>query len=119
MPESLRSHAPEAAEAMAICPRCLELTAVDATSAPAGSDAAFARLSDAFPTGEAGVAMALIVGQLDSVAMNRPAIEALVDIVSDRGTDPWLVLERLARAGSVDPDFDLDRRRRQLDQLLS
>lgn len=118
IPDSLREHAPEPTDAMAICPQCLALTVVDAEPAPSASDVDFSRINEAFPSAEIGIAMALAIGQLDSIAMNRPAIEALVGFVSDHGTDPWLVLERLARAGSVDPDFDLDRRRRQLDQLL-
>jgi hypothetical protein len=34
------------------------------------------------------------------------------------GVDPLLVLDRLHAQGGVQPDFDLDRRRHQLEQLL-
>jgi hypothetical protein len=63
--------------------------------------------------------MALAVGLLvDSLALNREAVGELLDRVGDGGADPWLVLERLELSPTVDPDADIERARRQLEQLL-
>lgn len=112
VPAECREFAPEGATTAGICPDCLGLATVDDATAE------FARLLDGFPAGEAGAAMALAVGLLvESVVLNHDAIAELFERVSDQGADPWLVLERLAAAPTVDPDADLDRLRRQLDQL--
>ncbi|MFB6354192.1 MAG: DUF6276 family protein [Halobacteriales archaeon] len=118
VPEPYRGHAPDGASA-ALCPSCLTLTAAeDASVAPAPDEADFSRIVDSFPDGEAGAAMALAVGLLvESLTLNRDAIAALFEAVADAGEDPWLVLERLHAAGSVQPDADLGRARRQLEQL--
>lgn len=116
VPENVREAAPGAAAA-AFCPKCLTLTAVEG-DAPTPDDAEFSRIIEGFPDGDAGAAMALAVGLVvDSLALNRDAVKTLFDAVSDAGEDPWLVLERLAVAGSVQPDADLGKLRRQLDQL--
>jgi hypothetical protein len=114
VPESLRPHAPAASEAAAICPVCLRVAPVG-SGAPAPD---FSALDDSVPDGEAGVAMALALGLLDSLALNRRSIEALVERVERGGADPLLVLDRLDANGDVRPHFDLDRRRAQLLQLL-
>lgn len=115
VPERYRAHAP--GDAAALCSSCLTLTPAG-SDAPPASDADFDRLLESFPAGDAGAAMALGVGHLvDSLALNRDAVKALFDAVSDAGEDPWLVLERLAVAGTVQPDADLGKLRRQLDQL--
>ncbi len=63
--------------------------------------------------------MALAVGLLvESLVLNRDAITRLLEAVTDAGDDPWLVLERLQAAGSVQPDADLGKARHQLEQLL-
>jgi len=113
VPTELREHAP--GKRAAICPRCLTLEPADDAPGDSGPPA----IIDAFPEGEAGAAMALCVGLVvDSLALNRDAIGDCIAFVSDRGADPWLVLERLTAAGSVQPDADLERARRQLQQLL-
>lgn len=115
VPEAHRAHAP--ADAVALCPACLALTAVEG-DAPSPAAAEFSRILESFPEGEAGAAMALAAGLLaDSLALNRDAVKALFEVVSDAGEDPWLVLERLAAAGTVQPDADLGKLRRQLEQL--
>ncbi len=117
VPERFRDAAPDGAAAAAICPACLTLTAVEG-DVPAPETAEFSRILESFPQGEAGAAMALAAGLLaDSLALNRDAVKALFDAVSDAGEDPWLVLERLAAAGTVQPDADLGKLRRQLEQL--
>lgn len=113
VPGSIRDHAP--GETAAICTRCL---ALDPASEASG-DPDFSAIIDAFPGGETGAAMALCVGlAVDSLALNREAIDDCMGFVSDRGTDPWLVLERLAASGAIQPEADLGRVRRQLRQLL-
>jgi len=113
VPADLREYAPDAASALAICTRCLELT--DAERPDEGD---LSRISEDFPDDDGGAAMALAVGLLvDSVVHHKTAVAALFDRVQDDGEDPWLVLERLGRSGSVEPDDDLDRLRRQLSQL--
>lgn len=115
MPERFREHAPEGADDAAICPECLTLVQAEATA----TEPRFDRISGAFPTDEAAaVPLALAVGQLESLALNRTAIEALLAAVEERGTDLLLVLDRLHTQGGVDPDFDIERRRHQLEQLL-
>lgn len=119
VPEQYREAVPDEAAAAALCPRCLTLTAVDTGERlPSADEADFSTVIQAFPEGEAGVAMALAVGLLvDSLALNRDAVKPLFDAVSDAGEDPWLVLERLAVAGTVQPDADLGKLRHQLEQL--
>ena len=62
--------------------------------------------------------MALALGLLDSLALNRRGIEALLRRVEASGTDPLLVIDRLAAQGTVQAKADLSRRRHQLEQLL-
>jgi hypothetical protein len=116
VPSTLREHAP--GETAAVCTRCLAIeTPADAVS-PA-EDPDFSVIIDAFPEGEAGTAMALGVGLIvDSLALNRAAIADCMAYVSETGADPWLVLERLAASGAIQAEADLDRARRQLEQLL-
>ena len=114
VPEAHQEHAP--GDAAALCPTCLTLAAAD--DGPAPADADFSEIVESFPEGEAGAAMAVAVGLLvDSLVLNRAAVTDLFEAVADDGGDPWLVLERLAAAGTVQPDADLGKLRRQLDQL--
>lgn len=70
-----------------------------------------------FPSGEGGVAVAIAVGLLDSLTLNRPAIEACVEHAEANGADVFLTLDRLADT-DVNPTFDPSRRRAQLENLL-
>ncbi|WP_254839935.1 DUF6276 family protein [Natronomonas marina] len=114
VPLEYREYVPESSAQAALCPACLTLTA--ATTTP--EEPRFDRISDAFPTGEAAVPMAIAVGLLDSLALHRAALEELLVAAERGGVDPLLVLDRLHAQGGVQPDFDLDRRRHQLEQLL-
>lgn len=115
VPDNHRPHAPGAAAAL--CPDCLTLTA-GLSDAPAPAKADFDRVVEGFPEGDTGAAMAIAVGLLvDSLALNRHAVRELFDAVSDAGHDPWLVIERLAAAGTVQPEADLGKLRQQLEQL--
>lgn len=116
VPSDCVEAAPTGAEALSICPRCLDINPADSTAVEASPD--FSTIVSGFPEGRAGAAMALAVGLLvDSVALHREAVATCFDVVADAGEDPWLVIERLAIAPTVQPDADLERIRRQLDQL--
>jgi hypothetical protein len=67
---------------------------------------------------DGGAALLLAIGYLDSVALNRPDIQALVEHAEAAGTDAFLTLDRLAADESVDAHADLGRRRRQLESML-
>ncbi|WP_439027753.1 DUF6276 family protein [Haloarchaeobius sp. DT45] len=115
VPAAVASYAPGGSDAVAICTSCLHLQ--PAESAPAGAD--FSRVSEAFPADEtAAVEMALVVGLLSSLALNRTKIEDLLEQVEERGVDPMLVLEELEADTHLQPSVAIGRRRRQLEQLL-
>ena len=142
MPPALREHAP--ADAAAICTRCLRVVAAsearvgdDAAEAGVGDDAAEAGVGDdaaetgvtsavpdgpdlsavdpAFPSGEAGVALALCCGKLESFALNRAAIEALIGHAERAGADAFAFFDRL---DAPEAAFDLDRRRETLSDTI-
>jgi hypothetical protein len=116
VPSEFEAYLPGAEPGVALCPRCLHL---DPVGEPPEGPPSFERLSDAFPTDpDAGVPMALLVGLLPNLALYRSEISALLERVEREGTDPLLVLDRLAREPDVRPDLDLSGRRRQLEQLL-
>lgn len=122
VPPALREHAP--AEVTAICTRCLRTFAADeaGVDVESGSDAVDAlyapdlsAVDSAFPDGDAGIALALACGHLESFALNRASIEALVEYAERDGTD---VLAFLARLDATDAAFDLNRRRAALLDVL-
>jgi hypothetical protein len=125
VPDDVRAYAPESAAVVGSCPRCLRTVAVDdaADSVADGSltgtkPSADPEPPDAIPPGDGGTALLLAVGYLDSVALNRPAIQALVEYAEAAGTDVFLALDRLAADESVVAHVDLARRRRQLESML-
>ena len=115
VPDEYREHAPDEASRTALCPECLTLTAAeDAQPAPN-----FEWISSAFPTDEAAaVPLAIAIGLLDSLALNRRALQELIPAAEAAGADTLLLLDRLHVQGGVNPDFDISRRRHQLEQLL-
>lgn len=115
VPESLREHVPEDAPAVAVCTRCLAREAL--AEAPADPPD-FGRIHADFPEGAAGPPAALAVSLLDSLALYRGNIEALVAAAEAEGADVLLLVDRLAASGAIDTDTDLERRRHQLEQLL-
>jgi hypothetical protein len=114
VPAAFREHAPEESDHAALCPECLTLSTAE--SAP--PTPRFDRITSSFPEDDAAVPLALAIGLLDSLALHRRDIEALLEAVEEAGTDPLLVLDRLHAQGGVDPVFDLERRRVQVEQLL-
>jgi hypothetical protein len=118
VPAELREFLPENAGAAALCTSCLTLQP-PAPNETRHEEPDLTRVSEAFPEDPAAaVPMALAVGLLDSLALNRPKIERLLERVEERGTDPLLVLDRLAEDPALAPAMDLTGRRRQLEQLM-
>ena len=115
VPPSLRSHAPGAGGTAAICASCLR---THPTDRPVAAEPPFETVHSAFPTGEAGAALALTLGLLDSLALRRADIDDCCSHAERAGADVLLTLDRLATAGGVDPHFDADRRRVQLVEVL-
>jgi hypothetical protein len=114
VPPDLREYAPAGAARAALCARCLRtFPAGDADPGPS-----FDAVLDSFPDGEAGAALALALGHLDSLALDREAVVACCEHAERAGADVYLTLDRLAAAGSVDPHFDVDRRKQQLRTYL-
>jgi hypothetical protein len=116
VPPELREYVPDERAELAICTRCLSLHPSE--SLDENSDPDFSRISEAFPQGEAAIPMALMLGLLESLALYRAEIEQLLERVERRGTDPLLVIDRLAAQGSTQPRWDPERRRHQLEQFL-
>jgi len=117
VPEELREYAPGEAAAATVCASCLRVAPVE-EEAVGADDADLRAVVDGFPTGRGGAAVALLVAKLDSLALNRADISDLADEAERAGADPFLTLDRLASAPGVEPHFDIDRRRPQLEQTL-
>ena len=119
VPEDLRTEAPEGAARAAVCTRCLRTFPADLadTNVPDADATDFSAIHPAFPDGTGGVAFALLCGLLDSLALNRSTVESLAARAEREGVDVFLALDRLS-AADVDPHFDADRRRTQLQQFL-
>lgn len=113
VPSSLREHAP--ADATAICTRCLRTFEADEAGATPASQPDLSAVDPAFPGGEAGIALALVCGHLDSFALNRGSVEALVEHAEREGADALAFLDRLDASEAA---FDLDRRRAALLDVL-
>lgn len=120
VPSSLRPYAPDESAGATLCTDCLRVEATE-TPGRVGGDHAATVDWEPLPTGEAGVAMALLLGHLDSLALRRADVTDLVDRVEAAGGDPFATLDRLgamATNGAIDPVVDLDRRAAQLRSLL-
>jgi hypothetical protein len=101
---------------VALCTRCLALHPV---ADPPADSPDFQRVSDAFPADPAAaVPLALLVGLLENLALYRAEIADLLGAVERAGTDPLLVLDRLAADEGIETEVDLAGRRKQLEQLL-
>ncbi|WP_265108944.1 DUF6276 family protein [Halosolutus halophilus] len=122
VPDDYREYAPESAAEVTICPHCLTVDPAPPAATDArddGDDPDFSRISGAFPARPArAVPLALALHLCGSLATNRDAIETLLRAVEREGTDPLLVIDRLAAEPTIEPAVDLERRRHQLEQLL-
>jgi hypothetical protein len=116
VPPELREYVPEEPTAVGLCRDCLAMAPVDD---PPASVPDLSALDDAFPSNpDAAVPLALLVGLLDSLAVHRAEITALLERAERAGTDPLLVVDRLADSYGDAAHVDLAGRRRQLEQLL-
>ncbi|MFB6086035.1 MAG: DUF6276 family protein [Halodesulfurarchaeum sp.] len=115
VPEPLREHLPEEPEHAEICRDCL---ALESRPEPPAGKPDFSRILADFPTGEAGVTAAVFVSLLDSLALHRPDLEELAARAEEQGVDVLLLVDRIAASGRIQPHFDIDRRRPQLEQIL-
>lgn len=116
VPADLREHAP--ATRTALCARCLRTHDAEAVAGDDDPEVDFSAVGDYFPDDRAGVALALALGRLGSLALERRSVQALCDEAERAGGDVMLTLDRLAGDSAVAPHFDLDRRRSQLADLL-
>jgi hypothetical protein len=120
VPPSLRPYAPDESAGATLCTNCLRVEAAE-TGGRVDDDRAAAVDWDPLPTGEAGVAMALLLGHLDSLALRRADVTELVDHVETAGGDPFATLDRLVELAAtygIDPYLDLKRRATQLQSML-
>lgn len=78
----------------------------------------FSAILESFPSGEAGATAALLLSMLDSLALYRAEIEHLAALAEEGGVDVFLLLDRIEASGRIEPHFDLQRRRVQLEQVL-
>mgnify|MGYP006282969001 FL=1 len=116
VPADLRVYLPGEAATVAVCESCL---ALEPTEESTDTVPDLAALDDALPAEEeALLPLVLLVGLLDSLAVHRTEITALLERVERAGTDPLLVVGRLADSYGTDAHVDLAARRRQLEQLL-
>lgn len=116
VPSELSEYAP--GEAASICTQCLTVAAASPENAQAASEVRFEDIVESFPNGVDGVRMALAVGLLSSLALNRSQIETLVEELAAEGVDAMLVLEDLESDASLQPRVAIGRRRHQLEQLM-
>ena len=113
VPDPLVQYAPEGASTASLCSRCLRTGPADGAT----PDPPFDLVVAEFPDGEGGAALALALGMLDSLALNRAAILACCRHAEHAGVDVSLALDRLDASAALAPHFDLERRRRQLDGI--
>jgi len=116
VPDEFAELLPSEPAGAGICTHCLAFYPV--TDPPAETPD-FQRISDALPSNpDAAVPMALALGLLDRFALYRSEIGTLFEHVERAGTDPILVVDRLASDETIDSHVDLAGRRRHLEQLL-
>ncbi|NUE01690.1 hypothetical protein HUB97_04165 [Halorubraceae archaeon YAN] len=63
-----------------------------------------------FPEGERGIAVALLLGRLNQLALNRQSAEALCEYIIANGVDIYLLIDRIIENKSIEPHYDLQRR---------
>jgi len=116
VPEELREFLPSETAAVTICRGCLAMGPSEDVPASVPD---LTVLDDAIPENDtAAVPLVLLVGLLDSLALHRTEITALLERAERAGADPLLSIDRLAGAYGEDAHVDLAARRRQLEQLL-
>ncbi|MFB6223703.1 MAG: DUF6276 family protein [Haloarcula sp.] len=116
VPADLQTFLPGDTPGASVCQSCL---AIQPEPAPPAAVPDLTVLGDAIPDdAAAAVPVVLLVGLLDSLALHREEITALLERVEREGVDPLLVLDRLDARYGERAHVDLGSRRRQLEQLL-
>jgi hypothetical protein len=116
VPDDLRQFLPGNAPGANVCRSCL---ALQPETEPPAAVQDVTDIDGAIPDDNgAAVPLVLLVGLLDSLAMHRAEITALLERIEREGVDPLLVLDRLDASYGEAAHVDLGRRRRQLEQLL-
>ena len=116
VPDDLQQLLPGNEPGAGVCRSCL---ALHPETEPPAAVPDLSDLDGAIPDADgAAVPLVLLVGLLDSLAMHRAEITALLERVEREGVDPLLVLDRLDVSYGEAAHVDLGRRRRQLEQLL-
>ena len=103
--------------AVSYCQRCL--TVEPAAPDDAVDEPSLTAIHPRLPTGTNAVGLVLLLGKLESLALNRGEIESLCGYLESNGVDLFLTLERLVDAPEVDAKIELRRRRTQLEEILS
>lgn len=117
VPPAFTSYLPDDRPGLALCTHCLAVWPLDD---PPSELPAFDAVAEAFPSDpQKALPVVVMLALLDSLALYRSELDTLAEVAERRGVDPLLVLDRLAGDPTLDPGFDLDRRRHQLAQLLS
>jgi len=114
VPADLRDHAPDGRAHATLCSHCLRTQPAD----EGPTNPTFEAVNESFPSGEAGAALALALGLLDSLALRRDAIDDCCVYAERAGADVLLTLDRLAGTEGIDPHVDIGRRRHQLAEML-
>lgn len=117
VPADCRQVIAEAPAAVRLCHDCLHVApapgrTVDSAWEPGDVTTALPNDPDA------ALAVALLVGLLESLALNRDEILTVVESLEREGVDPLLAVDRLADDPRVSPAVDLARRRDQLAQVM-
>ena len=116
VPADLRQFLPGDEPGASVCRSCL---ALHPETEPPTAVPDFTGLDSSIPDDDGtAVPLVLLVGLLDSLAMHREEITALLERIEREGVDPLLVLDRLDASYGETAHVDLGRRRRQLEQLL-
>ena len=116
VPGTVREHLPDDRLGATICANCLRVSPAD--EAP-DDYPDFSTVSDAFPAdGETSAVLAVLLALLDRLVLHREDADAVAAVAEGRGVDVLLFLDRLAADGAIDPELDVERRRRQLEQLI-
>lgn len=116
IPESVGPHLPDDRNGASICVDCLAAVPIDD---PPAEYPDFTTIIEGFPEGGVtGATVASFLALLDSLALHRQDIEALAQMAEQDGVDVLLLLDKIAVSGRIQPHFDIDRRRPQLEQLL-
>ncbi|NIB99671.1 DUF6276 family protein [Halobacterium sp. R2-5] len=116
IPEAVAEYLPDDRPAATLCTNCLAVAPADDVPDEYPD---FTRVSDAFPAdGETGAGLACLLALLDRLVVHREDAERVATEAERRGVDVLLFLDRLAGDSGLDPQLDVERRRRQLEQLI-